>query len=162
MSEPAKHAKASIIAAIDAATGCQQCGAPLSASPSGDFCGPACQQAWHSARSNPLEWHVEAGHNFRGDAMRWSPEGGTREGDLRPEAVPRPAPRYIYTLPSSIAQLEEVWARAMGAFTFPPGCPVVVVQDEAAQLFSHHREGYAEWLEGRRNRNTGPARNTHD
>lgn len=36
-----------IISAIDAATGCQQCGEPLGSSPSSDFCSEFCQGAWH-------------------------------------------------------------------------------------------------------------------
>lgn len=39
-----------IISAIDAATGCQQCGNPLGASPSSDFCGEFCQATWHEKR----------------------------------------------------------------------------------------------------------------
>ena len=41
-----------ILAAIDAATGCQYCEGVLGSSPSGDFCSEECQYAWHS-------WHVE-------------------------------------------------------------------------------------------------------
>lgn len=39
-----------ILEAIDAATGCQQCGNPLGASPSSDFCSEFCQGAWHANR----------------------------------------------------------------------------------------------------------------
>lgn len=42
-----------IIAAINHATGCHHCGAPLDASPSDDFCGQDCQQAWAAARTAP-------------------------------------------------------------------------------------------------------------
>ncbi len=38
------------LAAIDAATGCQQCGGPLGDSPSDDFCGENCQAAWRAER----------------------------------------------------------------------------------------------------------------
>lgn len=51
--------RADIIAAIDAATGCQQCGGPLAGSPSDDFCCPEHQQAWHAARSQRLERYEE-------------------------------------------------------------------------------------------------------
>jgi hypothetical protein len=39
-----------IIDRIDAAVGCQQCGGPLGASPSDDFCGEDCQSAWRRAQ----------------------------------------------------------------------------------------------------------------
>lgn len=39
-----------IIAAIDTALGCQQCGNDLGTSPSPDFCRELCQQDWHRAR----------------------------------------------------------------------------------------------------------------
>lgn len=39
-----------IISAIDAATGCQQCGNPLRSSPSADFCGEFCQATWQANR----------------------------------------------------------------------------------------------------------------
>lgn len=39
-----------ILDAIDAAIGCQQCGGPLGASPSDDFCGEGCQRTWAAAR----------------------------------------------------------------------------------------------------------------
>lgn len=38
-----------IIAAIDHATGCQQCGKDLSGSVSDDFCKEECQRAWQAA-----------------------------------------------------------------------------------------------------------------
>jgi hypothetical protein len=43
-----------ILAAIDAAVGCQHCGGPLGDSPSDDFCSAAHQQAWHAARADEL------------------------------------------------------------------------------------------------------------
>ncbi|MEU0467284.1 hypothetical protein ABZ215_25055 [Amycolatopsis sp. NPDC006131] len=43
-----------IIDAIDAATGCQQCGGPLGESPSDDFCSDWCQGVWHEARAERL------------------------------------------------------------------------------------------------------------
>jgi len=51
-----------IVERIDAAVGCQHCTQPLDASPSGDFCGEDCQEAWHAARSIPLPrvtWRIE-------------------------------------------------------------------------------------------------------
>ena len=50
-----------IVDAIDQATGCQQCGGPLGGSPSDYFCGPACQDRWHAARTEPLTGYREAG-----------------------------------------------------------------------------------------------------
>jgi len=44
----------STLAAIDAATGCQQCEGPLGDSPSDSFCSAECQDAWFAARSEPL------------------------------------------------------------------------------------------------------------
>lgn len=43
-----------IVDAIDQAIGCQQCGKPLDASPSSDFCSEQCQQRWHEKRSVAL------------------------------------------------------------------------------------------------------------
>ncbi|MFC6090856.1 hypothetical protein [Saccharothrix lopnurensis] len=48
-----------IIAAIDAATGCQQCTGPLGDSPSADFCSATCQADWSAARTTPLDGYVE-------------------------------------------------------------------------------------------------------
>lgn len=45
-----------IIDRIDAATGCQQCGGPLGASPSGDWCSEHCQQTWLTARTDAPPW----------------------------------------------------------------------------------------------------------
>lgn len=49
----------STLAAIDAATGCQQCEAPLGGSPSPDFCSDVCQGAYFEARSVPLVGYRE-------------------------------------------------------------------------------------------------------
>lgn len=43
-----------ILDQIDTAIGCQQCGGPLRDSPSDDFCGESCQEAWHAGRSDPI------------------------------------------------------------------------------------------------------------
>lgn len=62
-----------IIAAIDEATGCQQCGKPLERSVSDDFCGEGCQQAWHANRvalvpqtAPSPEWSLAPGGVIRG------------------------------------------------------------------------------------------------
>ena len=54
-----------IIAAIDHATGCQQCGKDLSGSVSDDFCSEECQRTWHAARAGmkpppQSSWHEHA------------------------------------------------------------------------------------------------------
>lgn len=49
-----------ILAAIDAAVGCQWCGGELGDSPSGDFCGPEHQHAWHAQHVEPLPWSRDA------------------------------------------------------------------------------------------------------
>lgn len=41
-----------IIAAIDEATGCQECGKPLGRSPSDDFCSEICQRTWHARQGD--------------------------------------------------------------------------------------------------------------
>jgi hypothetical protein len=43
-----------VVAAIDAAIGCQHCEAPLGESPSSDFCREECQAAWHAGHGHPL------------------------------------------------------------------------------------------------------------
>lgn len=48
-----------ILATIDAAIGCQQCGQPIGDSPSDDFCTPACQTAWSAARAEALNTYDE-------------------------------------------------------------------------------------------------------
>lgn len=48
-----------ILDAIDAAVGCQLCGGPLGNSPSDDFCCQEHQQAWCSARTEPLVGYEE-------------------------------------------------------------------------------------------------------
>lgn len=48
-----------ILAAIDAAVGCQQCGGPLGPSPSDDFCRQDCQDAWHAAHTDRLAGYRE-------------------------------------------------------------------------------------------------------
>jgi hypothetical protein len=54
-----------ILDRIDAAVGCQQCGAPLDGSPSDDFCSDDCQTAWHSARAVELVGYREPWHHPR-------------------------------------------------------------------------------------------------
>lgn len=46
----AEPPNADIIAAIDQAVGCQQCGNPLGSSPSSDFCSEYCQRMWQASR----------------------------------------------------------------------------------------------------------------
>jgi hypothetical protein len=63
-----------IIAAIDHATGCQQCGGPLDGSPSDDFCDQDCQAAWSAARTVPLvgyrePWDLLSGYDAT--PQRW-------------------------------------------------------------------------------------------
>lgn len=48
-----------ILAAIDAAVGCQQCGCPLGASPSDDFCTSSCQEDWAAQHVEPLVGYRE-------------------------------------------------------------------------------------------------------
>lgn len=57
-----------IINLIDQATGCQldSCGRSLGASPSGDFCSPACQQAWHEEHCDLFPGYTSA---ERGDGL---------------------------------------------------------------------------------------------
>jgi hypothetical protein len=64
-----------ILAAIDAAVGCQQCGSPLGGSPSTDFCSSGCQEAWHAARSDELVGYEEPSDWARPspDTTRWPP-----------------------------------------------------------------------------------------
>ena len=46
---------ATALSAIDHVIGgCQQCAAPLDTSPSDDFCGESCQEAWHLERAGSL------------------------------------------------------------------------------------------------------------
>lgn len=62
-----------ILAAIDAAVGCQQCEGELTVS--NDFCSPDCQRAWHAERAVPLPWAPDAALVYVGyDAARWRPE----------------------------------------------------------------------------------------
>ncbi len=51
-----------ILAAIDAAVGCQQCGGKLDESVSDDFCGQDCQQAWAAQHTEPLTDYFEPWH----------------------------------------------------------------------------------------------------
>ena len=49
-----------VLAVIDAAVGCQTCGAELGPdAPSSDFCGPDCQDTWHAARAAALVGYRE-------------------------------------------------------------------------------------------------------
>lgn len=48
-----------ILAAIDAATGCQQCGGPLTGSVSDDFCRAECQISWHAEQTEELVGYRE-------------------------------------------------------------------------------------------------------
>lgn len=50
-----------VLTEIDTLTApeCAQCGGPLTGSPSDDFCGPACQERWHTLRSYELVGYRE-------------------------------------------------------------------------------------------------------
>ncbi len=48
-----------ILAAIDAAVGCQQCGGKLDESVSDDFCGQECQEDWAAQHAEPLTDYFE-------------------------------------------------------------------------------------------------------
>lgn len=67
-----------IVAAIDQAIGCEQCGRPLDDSPSDLWCSEGCQQAWQSARTTPLTGYRE-------------PWGGYYPEDYETGRVPRSA-----------------------------------------------------------------------
>jgi len=64
-----------ILATIDAAIGCQNCGGPLADSVSDDFCGPGCQRLWAAANTLPLDSYSEPYDlfPFNPDQMRWAP-----------------------------------------------------------------------------------------
>jgi hypothetical protein len=54
-----------IIAAIDSATGCQQCGKDLSGSVSDDFCSEQCQRAWQAANVARVQsWNAASASPF--------------------------------------------------------------------------------------------------
>lgn len=92
----AEPAKLDIISAIDHVTGCQQCGNPLGPSPSDDFCGEGCQQAWAAKRVAPKvqqrpapegtrpAFHLLNAVVYRSDGEQWV-EFGQVNGQL--EAV---------------------------------------------------------------------------
>ncbi len=63
-----------ILAVIDAALGCRQCGGPLGDSPSTLFCSDDCQRAWHAARSDHLVGYQEPDDQFLADPTPRSSE----------------------------------------------------------------------------------------
>lgn len=68
-----------IIAAIDEATGCQQCGKPLERSVSDDFCGEGCQQAWHAKRVGMTRLTELSQHAREGDRITAHPPSGAAQ-----------------------------------------------------------------------------------
>jgi len=68
-----------VIAAIDTALGCQQCGNDLEGSPSNDFCREVCQQDWHRARVGVSPILDGTGHLRFSDLVRHEP--GLRRTD---------------------------------------------------------------------------------
>lgn len=62
-----------IIAAIDTALGCQQCGNDLGTSPSPDFCREWCQQDWHRAHVGAVAIPDPAGRLRFSDLIRHDP-----------------------------------------------------------------------------------------
>jgi hypothetical protein len=71
-----------VLAAIDAALGCHQCGGPLGGSPSDDFCCAEHQRAWHARRAVALPWEADAALVYPGyDGAHWSAGAGAGAGD---------------------------------------------------------------------------------
>jgi hypothetical protein len=104
-----------ILAAIDAAIGCQHCDAPLAGSVSDDFCGQACQHAWHAARTEQLAGYREPwdrpaefpglGHDrWVSTAWRLPRSTGDRAADLR-------AARHALVMATTDEQLAAVAVR---------------------------------------------------
>lgn len=87
-----------ILAAIDAAVGCQQCGGTLDGSVSDDFCSQDCQQDWTAQHAEPLVGYQEPWHrpwDFPGVgteaavSVQWPTHIPSRRGHLPlPSAMP--------------------------------------------------------------------------
>lgn len=163
-----------IFAAIDAAIGCQNCGGELGESASSDFCGAACQAAWHAAHVEPLTNYREAGHNFVVDAVRFNgPVEPTWDGPVAIQGFSAGLAVIDETFHWPLADLmladgtiERIYTDTLmrqdwGTWTFdgravqvvydrpfgqPPDPPTPPTRDETM----------ARALEARRNRNTGP------
>lgn len=80
-----------ILAAIDAAVGCQQCGGPLGDSPSTDFCSERCDLSWRARHVEPLVGYWEPWHR------PWDFPGiGTEQHRSNRSAQPAtPAPPFL-------------------------------------------------------------------
>ncbi|HYQ69050.1 hypothetical protein [Actinophytocola sp.] len=79
-----------VVAAIDAAIGCQHCEAPLGESPSSDFCCEECQSAWHAAHVHPLpSGELVVLRGFSLEIIRF--ENGPAHGDYIAVGAPRDA-----------------------------------------------------------------------
>lgn len=96
-----------ILAAIDAAVGCQQCEGELTVS--NDFCSPDCQHAWHAERAVPLPWAPDAALVYVDyDAARWRPE---TEGDLSSELSPAGTQLHLYARGVNVESSFDNYAR---------------------------------------------------
>ena len=118
---PAPPQRRDILDAIDEATGCQQCGAPLAedgASP--DFCGVDCQRAWHEQFGQPLAWSPDAAQVVPGyDAMRFGRPEPAVERRMFTDDDPS-SPTYGTTMPWPALRRDRVrWG--MDSYVFTPG-----------------------------------------
>jgi hypothetical protein len=152
-----------IITAIDAATGCQQCGGPLGASPSDLFCDQDCQAAWSAE---------QVGAPTTAD-VALPPRTGNLRADYMIALLVRLTARSPEAEAAADARLSEVRADLEAAFTaiaeaLRPaveavgeafraiGGALVPLAEQIEQQAPTDPHGRALWL--RQHRNTGPAR----
>jgi hypothetical protein len=115
-----------IIARIDAAIGCRQCGGSLDDSPSPDFCGEECQQTWHTARTEPLPAPISA--------PGWIELRDERTGEQMPLRELLPAATEVREVPTNAStgwiELGAVY-EAVAEIVPRYGVPVIVAHQYA-------------------------------
>ena len=147
------------LAAIDIATGCQQCGGPLVGSVSDDFCRPGCQESWHAARTERLAGYREPWDrpwDFPGvesDAARFG--GGNSAGHI-PWASPHADIRF--DISAMMAEFERI---RTGIFQVGEAATRFATEMVGAIPHDSTEIVRQRALRLQRERGTGPARNPH-
>jgi hypothetical protein len=115
-----------ILDAIDEAVGgCHECGGPLQDSPSDDFCGDGCQQAWHASRVDEL-----VGYREPWDRPEDFPPGVIPPEAFEDEEPPIPSPPVLV---SPLGLLQVTWDPGPPEFRLPRSTGNLAADWRAAQ-----------------------------
>lgn len=159
-----------ILAAIDAAVGCQQCGGTFGQSPSDDFCDDACQKAWHAERAEQLDGYREPWDDYELPGVGTEgyrpahPNADLLAADWREvhramsELTGEAAERYrsaMAPLGPLLADFVRQFRETLAAWALPITDPTGLTAVAEATV-EQRPDPRAAALAARRNRNTGP------